>query len=67
MPLGSSGLNIARISLDQDSAYVEIIRPREISLTEKNGIRALVAKMHVVNDEFSFQPSTMQPLPFNWD
>lgn len=51
----------------QDSAYLELIRPREISLTDENGIRALVAKMHVVHDEFSFQPSTMQPLSLGWD
>jgi hypothetical protein len=29
-------------------------------------LRVLVAKMHVVHDEFSFQPSAMQPLPFKW-
>ena len=27
-------------------------------------IRAMVARMHCVHDEFSFQPSTTQPLPF---
>jgi EthD domain len=57
--------NLARFF--QDSAYLEVIRPREISLMDGDGIRAVVAKMHVVHDEFSFQPSTVQPLPFNWD
>jgi hypothetical protein len=28
--------------------------------------RALVARMHVVHDEFSFQPSLTQPLTFTW-
>ena len=28
--------------------------------------RAVVAKMKVVHDEFSFQPSVTQPLPFDW-
>jgi hypothetical protein len=28
--------------------------------------RAIVAKMKVVHDEFSFQPSVTQPLPFDW-
>jgi hypothetical protein len=29
--------------------------------------RAIVAKLRVVHDEFSFQPSTTQPLAFSWD
>ncbi len=29
--------------------------------------RALVGKVRVVHDEFSFQPSTMQPIPFTWE
>jgi len=57
--------DIAR--LFQDSAYVESIQPRERRITDSNSTRALVAKMHVVHDEFSFQPSTMQPLPFTWN
>jgi hypothetical protein len=53
--------------LFEDPAYVELVQPREQTVTAKNGIRALVAKMHVVHDEFSFQPSTMQPLAFTWN
>lgn len=30
-------------------------------------VRALVARLRVVHDEFSFQPSTTQPLPFSWE
>jgi hypothetical protein len=35
-------------------------------LIDSAELRVLVAKVHVVHDEFSYQPSTMQPLPFNW-
>jgi len=27
----------------------------------------VAGKMLVIHDEFSFQPSTIQPLVFNWD
>ena len=30
-------------------------------------IRGLVVKMRVVHDEFSFQPSTTQPMAFSWE
>ena len=32
-----------------------------------SNVRALVTKMRVIHDEFSFQPSTVQPLGFSWD
>jgi hypothetical protein len=35
------------------------------SLTSRE-VLALVTKVHVVHDEFSFQPSMMQPMPFTW-
>lgn len=38
----------------------------ETALAGGNPIRGLVAKMRVVHDEFSFQPSTTQPMPFSW-
>ena len=48
------------------SEYASRVGPREASVFDAAGLRALAAKMHVVHDEFSFQPSTMQPIPFKW-
>lgn len=43
---------------------------RDVAARERDlftgGVRAVAAKMRVVHDEFSFQPSTMQPLAFAW-
>lgn len=50
-----------------DPAYSSKIAAREGSLVDAANIRALVAKVHVVHDEFSFQPSTTQPLSFTWN
>lgn len=47
--------------------YAQKVRPTESDVFDIAAIRALVAKLHVVHDEFSFQPSTMQPIPFDWD
>jgi hypothetical protein len=47
-----------------DDAYVEH-QQQEPRWVDTARIRALVARMHVVHDEFSFQPSTTQPLPFH--
>ena len=49
-----------------DPAYSEVIVPREADFANTETLRALGARMRVVHDEFSFQPSTMQPLPFAW-
>jgi hypothetical protein len=49
-----------------DPAY-EVIRQHETTVFDINSMRALVGKVHVVHDEFSFQPSTTQPLAFSWD
>jgi hypothetical protein len=38
----------------------------EPAFTDCHATRAVVARMRVVHDEFSFQPSTTQPLPFAW-
>lgn len=38
----------------------------EAGVFDTSSLRAVVAKMRVVHDEFSFQPSTTQPLPFRW-
>jgi hypothetical protein len=38
----------------------------ETSTLDAIPARAVVAKMKVVHDEFSFQPSVTQPLPFDW-
>lgn len=49
-----------------EQSYRNSVAPREAEFANTQTIRALVAKMRVVHDEFSFQPSTMQPLPFDW-
>lgn len=49
-----------------DTAYIQGVAPLEADFADLHTLRALAARMRVVHDEFSFQPSTMQPLPFNW-
>jgi len=49
-----------------EPVYRERILPNEGELFDSTTLRAVVAKMRVVHDEFSFQPSTTQPLPFYW-
>jgi hypothetical protein len=39
----------------------------EGDLFQESSLRAVVARLHVVHDEFSFQPTTMQPGHFCWD
>jgi hypothetical protein len=46
--------------------YDHRIRPTEEAVFDLGSMRCLVARMRVVHDEMSFQPSTMQPLPFSW-
>lgn len=46
--------------------YASLIRPDETKFADADAFRAVVAKMRVVHDEFSFQPSTTQPIPFDW-
>lgn len=41
--------------------------PAEENFTDTSKTRAVVARMRVIHDEFSFQPSTTQPLPFSWN
>lgn len=50
------------------SEWVRLLRDpvRAAPLIAAAELRVLAAKVHVVHDEFSFQPSTMQPLPFEW-
>lgn len=40
--------------------------PAEQAFSDATQTRAVVVRMRVVHDEFSFQPSTTQPLPFSW-
>jgi hypothetical protein len=49
-----------------DAAYMSVVQPLEATVIDVTAVRALVAKMLVVHDEFSFQSSTMQPLSFDW-
>lgn len=48
-----------------DPAYAAI-RDREAAVFDGESLRALVGKVHVVHDEFSFQPSTTQPQALSW-
>lgn len=49
-----------------DPTYRLLLEPELAQIARADRLRAVVAKVRVVHDEFSFQPSTMQPLPFNW-
>lgn len=49
-----------------EADYSETVIPAEDALFDTSAMRALAARMRVVHDEFSFQPSTTQPLPFSW-
>jgi hypothetical protein len=43
------------------------VERHEKTCCDTGRIRAIVARMRVVHDEFSFQPSTMQPLAWAWE
>jgi len=47
--------------------YVGKILPSEKENFDISNTRVIVAKIRVVHDEFSFQPSVTQPMPFNWE
>lgn len=49
-----------------ETAYNAVVVPAEEGLCDTSATRAIVARMRVVHDEFSFQPSTTQPMPFSW-
>lgn len=49
-----------------DPAYSDAVRAREKTLADDAEIRAVAVRMHVVHDEMSFQPSTTQPVPYQW-
>lgn len=44
----------------------DAIAEQEAELFGGQPLRALAVRVRVVHDEFSFQPSTTQPLPFSW-
>ena len=46
--------------------YQHFSKDWEASFADTDKIRTFIAIMRVVHDEFSFQPSTTQPLHFNW-
>ena len=50
----------------EDQAFAGDIAANETKVFAP-GARGLVARTRVVHDEFSFQPSTTQPMPFFWD
>jgi hypothetical protein len=50
-----------------EESFDEPLRRHEEQFFDAARIRAVAGKMLVIHDEFSFQPSTMQPLVFNWD
>jgi len=49
-----------------EPAFGETMAAREAALFGGMPLRALATRVRVVHDEFSFQPSTTQPLPFAW-
>lgn len=49
-----------------DPAYKAFVLPLEDRAFDVASTQVLVARLRVVHDEFSFQPSTTQPLPFAW-
>ena len=50
-----------------DSVCRGVIASHEEGCIDTSRIRAVVTKMRVIHDEFSFQPSTTQARPFSWD
>ena len=50
-----------------EESFDEPLRRHEEQFVDTAQIRAVAGKMVVIHDEFSFQPSTMQPLIFSWD
>lgn len=44
-----------------------ILRGFEERWVDAGRLRAVIGRMRVVHDEFSFQPSTTQPLAFDWE
>lgn len=51
----------------QDEACKAILERHESGIVDASRLRVLVTKMRVIHDEFSFQPSTTQPLSFSWE
>jgi hypothetical protein len=49
-----------------DMSESQVALDSEAALADGEDIRGLVVKMRVVHDEFSFQPSTTQPMAFSW-
>lgn len=49
-----------------DPAFVAWSRTAEVPLLHEGSARAIVTCVHVVHDEYSFQPTLMQPQPFRW-
>ncbi len=47
-----------------DAAYRQGVAPHEPQCMDMEKVRALVARLHVIHDEYSFQPSTTQPFGF---
>ena len=58
-------IDVARTFFD-NLVLNEAIIASETSLAGGQDIRGIVAKIRVVHDEFSFQPSTTQPMAFSW-
>ena len=50
-----------------EADYAEKILPSEKATFNIDNIRTVIGRVRVVHDEFSFQPSTTQSLPFSWD
>jgi hypothetical protein len=48
-------------------AVDDTLRAFEERWVDAGRLRAVIARMRVIHDEFSFQPSTTQPLAFAWE
>ncbi|MDH5175454.1 MAG: EthD domain-containing protein [Gammaproteobacteria bacterium] len=51
--------------------FVDVARDADLAFLavgclDRASMRAMVTRLHVVHDEFSFQPTTMQPGEFRW-
>lgn len=51
----------------QEPDYLTLVAPHEVQAMDAGAIRAVVGKLRVIHDEYSFQPTTTQPFPFSWD
>lgn len=57
----------AMVEFFADGAYRQHAARHEADAFDSGDVQALVVKLRVIHDEYSFQPSTTQPFPFSWE